>query len=128
MSKIFFALIFALAATAVFAREAIEDQRIEYLIGVIQNMRDATFIRNGTPYDGQHAADHMRLKLRYAGSKVQTAEEFIVCCGTGSSMSGQPYLIKLPDGKTTASAEFLRAKLAEFNDQNTHSAPPPRPR
>jgi hypothetical protein len=96
------------------AREAIEDQRIEFLIGEIAGMHDAVFIRNGREYDAQRAADHMRLKLRYAGAKAQTAEDFIVCCGTGSSVSGQPYMIKFTDGRIVPSADFLRAKLTEF--------------
>jgi hypothetical protein len=101
-------------APAAFGRDVIEEQRIAFLINSITEMHDATFIRNGSEYDAQHAADHMRLKLRLAGNQVQTAEDFIVCCGTGSSVSGQPYEIKFADGRIAPSADFLRAKLLEF--------------
>lgn len=101
-------------ASPAFAREALEQQKIDYLIESIAQMHDATFIRNGSEYDAQHAADHMRMKLRYAGTKVQTAEDFIVCCGTGSSMSGKPYAIRFADGRVMSSADFLREKLAAF--------------
>jgi len=108
-------ILFMLAVFApAFARDVIEDQRIDFLINSIAEMHDATFIRNGSEYDAQHAADHMRLKLRLAGSQVQTAEDFIVCCGTGSSMSGQAYAIKFGDGHIEPSADFLREKLFEF--------------
>jgi hypothetical protein len=100
--------------SAVFARDVIEDQRIAFLINSVAEMHDATFVRNGSEYDAPHAADHMRLKLRFAGNRVRTAEDFIVCCGTGSSMSGQPYAIKFPDGHIEPSADFLHSKLLEF--------------
>jgi hypothetical protein len=101
-------------APTAFARGPVEDQRIAFLINSVAEMHDATFIRNGSEYDAQHAADHMRLKLRLAGSRAQTAEDFIVCCATSSSMSGQPYSIKFTDGHIEPSADFLRSKLLEF--------------
>jgi hypothetical protein len=120
-----FCMLFMLAvfAPAAFARDLIEDQKIAFLINSIAEMRDATFIRNGSEYDGQHAADHMRLKLSYADKKVQTAEDFIVCCGTGSSMSGRPYSIKFADGRIVPSADFLRAKLLEFRAPEPPAVP-----
>src|SRR4051812_24275642 len=102
-----FALL-GLLATPVHARDAVEDGRIEYLIAAVEHMHDATFVRNGAEYDAQQAADHMRLKLKYAGSRIRTAEDFIICCGTGSSVTGKPYLIKFGDGHTIESADFLR--------------------
>ena len=97
-----------------FARDDIEQQKIEYLIVTVADLRDATFIRNGQEYDAEHAAAHMRLKLRYAGDRVRTARDFIVCCGTGSSISGTPYSIRFHDGRSIESATFLRGKLAEY--------------
>jgi hypothetical protein len=96
------------------ARDAGEDRKIEFLIGQVAGMQDAVFVRNGSEYDAKQAAEHMRLKLRRAGDRVKTAEDFIVCCGTGSSVSGQPYTIKFRDGRVVPSADFLRARLAEF--------------
>ena len=107
-------LLFALAVTPVFGQQNIEQQKIAYLIDAVASLRDATFIRNGSEYDAAHAADHMRLKLRFAGSRVKTAEDFIVCCGTGSSMSGLKYSIRFHDGRTIDSATFLQHKLAEY--------------
>jgi len=124
MNKMFY-ILFALVvfAQAAFARDLIEDQKIDFLINSVAEMHDATFIRNGSEYDAQHAADHMRLKLRFAGDQVKTAEDFILCCGTGSSMSGQPYAIKLADGSIVPSADFLHAKLIEFRAPEPPAVP-----
>lgn len=122
MRRLICILFLVLCGATAFAREPIEDQKIEFLITSVADMRDATFIRNGSEYDAQHAADHMRLKLRYAGKRVGTAEDFISCCATGSSMSGEPYQIKFADGRIVPSAEFLREKLAQFPEAQAHSA------
>ena len=106
-------------ATSVFSQPAvseqeIEQQKIQFLINVVANLKDATFLRNGSEYDAQQAASHMRLKLRFAGSRIRTAEDFIVYCATGSSMSGEKYKIKFADGRLVDSATFLRDKLAAY--------------
>jgi|SRR5579863_3060656 len=100
-----------------FGQQDIEQRKIDYLIGSIAELKDASFIRNGSEYDAQRAVDHLRLKLRYAGSKVKTAEDFIDYCATGSSMSGEKYQIKFPDGRLVDTAVFLRDKLAAYPAQ-----------
>ena len=105
---------FVFFATPAFAQQDVEQQKIAYLIASVAALQDATFIRNGQEYDAKRAAAHMRLKLHYAGERIKTAENFIACCGTGSSMSGTPYKIRFHDGRTVDSATFLRAKLAEY--------------
>ena len=106
----FFLLCF-LAAPA-FGQQAVERGKIEYLINSVAELHDAVFIRNGTVYDSVQAADHLRLKLRNAGSRVRTAEDFIVYCATGSSTSGEKYRIRFADGRVVDTAVFLREKLA----------------
>jgi hypothetical protein len=92
----------------------IEARKIDFLISAVATLSGAQFIRNGKTYDAQAAADHLRLKLRAAGSKVATAEDFIRYCGSVSSFSGIPYQIRFSDGRTVTSEEFLREKLVEF--------------
>lgn len=46
------------------ATSAYEEQRIEYLIRSVEQLSNAKFIRNGSSYDAQAAADHLRLKLQ----------------------------------------------------------------
>ena len=117
-----FLILVGFPATAVFSQPAvsqqeIEQQKIQYLISVVADLKDATFLRNGSEYDAQRAADHLRLKLRFAGSRVKTAEDFIVYCATSSSMSGEKYQIKFSDGRLVDSATFLRDKLAAYPPQ-----------
>jgi hypothetical protein len=92
-----------------------QSARIEYLIATIQSLPNAQFIRNDTSYDGKAAADHLRLKLRNAGSRVRSAEDFIRYCASQSSISGMPYLIRFSDGRVTSSGDYLRQMLAEYD-------------
>ena len=92
-----------------------EAARIEYLIASVGSLPQVQFIRNGTVYDRQAAVDHLRLKLRFAGSRVKTAEDFIRYCATESSVSGEPYQIRFADGHVMPSAQFLLQKLGEYD-------------
>ena len=115
-----FFLIGFLAAPA-FGQQDIEQRKIEYLINSIADLHGARFIRNGAEYDSQRAADHLRVKLHYAGGRVKTAEDFIVYCATGSSMTGEAYQIKLVDGHIVATAVFLRDRLAAYSSQGQNT-------
>jgi hypothetical protein len=92
----------------------LEAAKIQYLITAIATLDHAVFIRNGTGYDARTAADHLRLKLRNAGSRVRSAEDFIKYCASVSSISGEPYRIRFADGYTVTSEAFLRGKLAAY--------------
>ena len=105
---------FGLLALPAVGQQDIERQKIAYLIDSVATLQGATFIRNGTGYDAARAADHMRLKLRLAGSRVKTAEDFITYCATGSSISGTRYAIRFRDGHVVDSATFLHDRLAGF--------------
>ncbi len=94
----------------------IESQKIDYLIASVEALNDAQFVRNGTAYDAKAAADHLRLKLRNAGSRVSTAEDFIRYCASVSSISNKPYQIRFSDGRVVTSEAYLRQKLSEFRE------------
>jgi Family of unknown function (DUF5329) len=116
MRYIFAVLLLAIGAPAqAGSLTSVEARRIEYLVAAIEALPNAQFIRNGTAYDAKSAADHLRLKLRMAGSRVVTAEDFILLCASVSSVSGSPYQIRFADGHTITSEAFLRQKLAEFD-------------
>jgi hypothetical protein len=91
-----------------------EAAKIQALIGSIQQLKGAVFIRNGVEYDGAKAAEHLRRKLGYAGSKVKTAEQFIDLLATGSSMSGKPYRIRFADGHSVESAVYFHEQLRQL--------------
>ena len=107
-----------LLSISVFAHAAdstsLESQKITYLIASVETLQGAQFIRNGSAYDAKAAADHLRLKLRKAGSRVVTADDFIRLCASASSVSGIPYQIRFADGRVFSSEAYLRQKLAEF--------------
>lgn len=112
-------LLFVLLLTPALAQRLVpspptEQQKIDYLIATIVTLHGASFIRNGSAYDGAQAAAHMRLKLRFAGSRVKTADDFIVYCATSSSVSGARYSIRFADGHSIDAATFLRGRLAAF--------------
>jgi len=109
------ALLALAALTGASDSSPIEDARIEYLLTAVGSLQDAQFIRNGKPYDSKAAVDHLRTKLRAAGSRVQTAEDFIRVCASESSISGKPYEIRFADGTVLRAADFLRQKLLEFD-------------
>jgi len=94
-----------------------ENARIEYLMASVASLAGAQFIRNGSTYDTPAAVDHLRLKLRLAGSHVRTAEDFIRYCASASSVSGTPYQIRFADGSLVPSAAYLTQKLKEYDEQ-----------
>jgi len=115
--------IFALAlfiGTAAAAPSPVEARKIERLIAAVEQLGNAKFIRNGAAYDASKAADHLRLKLREAGDRVASAEDFIHLCGSRSSVSGKPYEIVFDDGRRITSEAFLRAKLKELHSSYEH--------
>ena len=116
MKKILVAafVILTLFSVAVSAQDNIEKKKIEFLISSVENLKGAVFIRNGSEYDGKAAAEHLRLKLKNAGGRVQTAEDFIRLCASQSYITGKPYLIRLSNGKTIKSEEYFREKLKEY--------------
>jgi hypothetical protein len=115
LSKILCALFFIFGWVAsAFCQTNAEQKKIEYLIQSIATLQNATFVRNGVEYDAPHAADHLRLKLRRAGNRVKTAQDFIVICATTSSASAQKYQIKFQDGHVVEAATYLRDKLDHY--------------
>lgn len=103
-----------IAAVSVHARDVSETTKIQYLIASVDSLEGAKFIRNGREYDAKAASSHLSLKLKTAGDKVKTAEDFINLCASRSSMSGDPYFIRFADGATVKSETFFRDKLKAF--------------
>lgn len=72
---------------------------------------DVRFIRSGTEYSGSEAADHLRMKLRKAGDRVKTTEDFITGIATKSYFTGELYHVRSPDGQTQPSGQWLQEQL-----------------
>jgi hypothetical protein len=92
------------------SRPAGEQAKIDWLLEEIGNSK-ATFIRNGKEYDASKAVSHLKTKLLFAGSRVQTARQFIVGLASNSSESGKPYEIRLPDGNQLKLGAWLLDRL-----------------
>ena len=107
--------ILALFSGVVVAQDNAEKKKIDYLLSSIKNYEGAIFIRNGTEHNGKEAAEHLRMKLRKADGKVQTADDFIRLCASKSIISGKPYIIRPPNGKTINSEQYFREKLKEYH-------------
>jgi hypothetical protein len=97
-----------------YAQDFSETVKIQYLIASVEALDGARFIRNGREYDTRAASNHLRLKLKTAGDKVRTAEDFINLCASKSSMTGELYFIRLADGTTVISEAFFKDKLKTF--------------
>lgn len=89
-----------------------ETQKIQMLIHDVETTKGIRFVRNGSDHDGPAAADHLRMKLRYAGNRIKTAQDFITYLASASSWSGKPYRIRFADGREMDAGPFFRARLA----------------
>jgi hypothetical protein len=99
------------------AKPLTENQKIDKLIEYTRNLKDATFIRNGSEYTAVQAADHLQLKRKNAGSDIKTARQFIKDLASVSSMTGKAYIIKFKDGKTYKFGDFLSQYLDMLEKQ-----------
>jgi Family of unknown function (DUF5329) len=88
-----------------------ERARIERLLDAVAKRQDIQFIRNGKDYSAAQAADFLRGKFNWNAEKVRTVQDFIEQIGTRSNLSGDPYRVRLADGRVLTSAEFLRQEL-----------------
>jgi hypothetical protein len=88
-----------------------EQEKIERLIAHVESLAGAVFIRNQSEHTPQQAAEHLRAKLAAAGGRIATAEQFIDEVASKSSLSGETYQIRLPDGSLVEAGDHLRKKL-----------------
>lgn len=112
-------LLFGVSVMAEPKQSLTEKQKIDVLINTVRQLKDATFVRNGSEYDCDAAAKHLRTKVDYAGDQIKTAKQFIDELATKSSQSGKLYIIKFKDGTEKPCGTFLSAKLDEIE----HPAP-----
>ena len=102
--------------------EAIEAEKIQYLISRVRRSPYG-FIRNGKEYKGAKAASHIALKYFHARGRVKTARDFVYYVASASLASGQPYLIKLPDGTTYPMREVFMNELLLLEEQMHPQSP-----
>ena len=97
------------------APDAIEQARIERLLRFVESLTSASFVRNGKAYSCRDAARFLRAKYAKMGEHVTTAAQFIDQIASRSSTSGEVYLVRFADGRTTPAAQVLRDELARID-------------
>jgi hypothetical protein len=121
MLRLFSIVLLLVTSTVAMAAEPMtEKQKIDALLNSLDTP-DITFVRNGKDHDGAWAKKHLTEKLAKATPAITTADDFIAKVGTTSAKTGKPYMIKTKDGKTTDSATWFQAKLAELNQPSAGS-------
>jgi hypothetical protein len=94
-----------------------ESEKIERLLSEVESAQGDVFIRNGVEYSAKEAADHLRTKWNAAGEKITTAQQFIEHVASASSLTGEPYRVRLASGTDISAADYLREKLARLENQ-----------
>jgi hypothetical protein len=83
-----------------------EEEKIAYLIRCVEQLKQATFIRNGVSHDATAAAAHLRMKREKAGKRIKTVDQFIEKVASQSSITGTPYQIVYANGKRVDAKTF----------------------
>jgi hypothetical protein len=96
--------------------DLVEKTKIAFLIHAIKKSPYA-FIRNGVPYNGVRAASHMLLKYKNKFDKISNVAQFIEYIASRSSLTGEPYTVRLPDGSTQAVSELFAQEIAQLDSQ-----------
>jgi len=96
------------------ALDAAQTARVERLLDRVAAQTDVRFIRNGESHSAEAAAEHLRLKLRNAGRRISTAEQFVEHLASRSSVTGRPYRLRFPDGSEVDAGPWLMKALAEI--------------
>lgn len=99
------------------AADELEQARIDRLIRYVETRRQMVFVRNGKGHSGAEAAKFLRLKYAKMGEHVTTAAQFIDQIASRSSTTGEPYKVRLADGRTLPAERVLRAELARMDGE-----------
>jgi hypothetical protein len=114
--RFFLPLFLFLLSSGVFAAAPPEAQlEVMSLLKFVQES-NCEFNRNNTWHNGKEARAHLEMKYDSLVKRnvVGKAEDFIEKAASKSSLSGQDYQIRCPDGKTIPSAQWLSEELSRF--------------
>jgi len=98
------------ATLSVMRAEKWNQVAIERLLNTIETS-GLIFIRNGQEHDGREIAMLFRQKLSFLDQKNPTIDEFIDNVASKSMTTGEPYAVKLANGKTIQLSEWLRSRV-----------------
>jgi hypothetical protein len=91
-----------------------EMRKIALLLEHVKNMEGATFVRNGSDHSPKDAAEHLESKLAAANRENMTAPGFIDIIASKSLVTDEVYTIRLKDGSTVPTGEYLRKELEKI--------------
>jgi len=89
---------------------AAPSDEIEALLAYVGKLEGASLIRNGDAHPAAAVA-HLRRKWTAQKEQIQSAEDFIRLCATGSSVSGLASTIRFADGHEEEAAVVLQRQL-----------------
>lgn len=95
-----------------------EKKKIEILIGGVEQMTDAVFLRNGKSYSAPLAAEFLRRKWKSRREEIRSAADFIDKVASFSSTTGKPYSIRWNDGRERLSAEYFKSQLFQLEGRS----------
>ena len=100
----------------------LERAKIDYLITRVRESK-CIFIRNGESYSGGRAANHLQMKNRKRMAQIRTVTDFIADVGTGSTVTGNPYFIKMPNGEIYRARDIFMNELHALDAYLTEHRP-----
>jgi hypothetical protein len=117
LKSIWVLVAFAFCAPLCGRTESLSPEAVaSYLISTVA-ASGCVFIRNGSEHTGAEAAAHMRKKFDYFKKKIKTPEDFINRCASKSELSGKPYMVRFPDGKTIRCDEWMKKLVEQKKDE-----------
>lgn len=129
MKKIICLVVTLLMTLPAYAKlTAHEEARINAMLEGLAQKKDLIFVRNGDEHTCDEAVSHLRLKLGNTRNRIDTAEQFIDKVASSSSITGKPYIVKMP-GKSDENAQpflhaLLRRRIKRCLRNNLKSPPP----
>lgn len=93
--------------------QVVEDEKINQLINYLRHLPNAIFIRNGSEFSPEKAADHLQGKWEKHKNKIKTAHDFVEKLATVSKTK-EPYQIRFSDGRTLTCNEVLNKELSRM--------------
>lgn len=91
-----------------------DQQKIDYLIKCVEDLKSAKFNRNGTLYDAKAAASHLKMKRDKAGNSIKTVDDFIYKVASTSSTTGNDYKIVYDSGVEIPAKDFYLKCLKDL--------------
>jgi Family of unknown function (DUF5329) len=91
---------------------------IRHLLATLERS-DCEFSRNGSWYAAGEARRHLGRKYEQALGRglIRSSEDFIRGVASGSSLSGEPYLVRCKAAQATPSAVWLNRELMRYRNR-----------